>query len=180
MKCIRIVWGHPSPGPETHTKGNGPVTNTFCINTTPMCMAPNLQQYCIINANSKGLRHFSKWLRRSYSPILLQKSSFWMPEIGMFCICIYVLCICVFCISIRVIVQIVPCPVHPLNRAAGNLRIPGGRSTWGLHQFFPSSRIPRTFFLAFFFFFILWSWSLVRSWGALSNGFMYYTVICKR
>ena len=53
-------------GPETHTKGNGPVTNTFCINTTLMCMAPAIQQsecciivYCV-HSRSRGLRIFSK------------------------------------------------------------------------------------------------------------------------
>ena len=48
-----------------------------------------------------------------------------MTEIGMFFICICVLCICVFGISIRVIVQIVHCLVHPLNSALGT-----SENTW--------------------------------------------------
>ena len=133
MKCIRIVWGHPSPGPETHTKGNGPVTNTFCINTTPMFMASTIQQseYCIIeyciNSSCLVLRRFSKWLCRSVPAALFTHFAAnmtlydhcWMSEVGRFFTCIWVLCICVFCISIRVIVQIILCPVHPLNTAPG-------------------------------------------------------------
>ena len=162
MKCIRIVWGHPSPGPETHTKGNGPVTNTFCINTTPMFMASTIQQseYCIIvygiNSSCRGLRRFSKWLCRSVPAALFTHFAAnmtlydhcWMSEVGRFFTCIWVLCICVFCISIRVIVQIILCPVHPLNtapgiaennwRAAADMRLASA--------FFQSSRMPFSFF----------------------------------
>ena len=88
LYCVR-----PSlTGPETHTKGNGQVTNTFCINTTrpkvwlcPIWRSRNIVSLfllcrwdvmrCAVSLNIRGLRPFTNFTNNKH---------LWMRDVHLF------------------------------------------------------------------------------------------------
>ena len=147
LYCVR-----PSlTGPETHTKGNGQVTNTFCINTTrpkvwlcPIWRSRNIVSLfvlyrwdvmrCAVSLNTRGLRPFTNFTNNKH---------LWMLRCAFVC---SVSGICVFCM--RVIVQMV---ASPLNLARGRAENNWRATKCWLNQHqqrsssFQSNRMPRRF-----------------------------------